>query len=72
MEFFFAGTGLIIALFFGLLFLALPIIAIIHLLQSEFRDSTTKLIWALVIFFMPFIGPILYFLIGRNQRINVS
>lgn len=66
------GSGIFLTIMLGLLFLALPLIAIIHVLVSRFRDSTTKLMWLLVIFFIPFIGAILYFIIGRNQRIKAS
>ena len=50
----------------------LSIIALFSLLKSSFKDSTTKLIWLLVILFLPVAGPILYFLIGRRQRVKIA
>ncbi|WP_372800167.1 PLD nuclease N-terminal domain-containing protein [Lutibacter sp.] len=47
----------------------IPIIALIDILRSDFKGNE-KLIWVLVILFTSFIGTILYFLIGRNQRIK--
>jgi hypothetical protein len=56
------------------LFLALPGIlwlwAIIDVLKSDFKDSINKLIWIIVIAFIPFLGAILYLLIGRSQKLK--
>lgn len=53
------------------LFLALPIIlwlwALIDCVKREFRGND-KLIWVLIIIFLPLIGSILYLAIGRKQR----
>jgi len=57
-----------------ILFLAIPfglwLGAIIDLLRSNFADSVTKLIWLIVVAFIPFLGAILYLLIGRKQKIR--
>jgi hypothetical protein len=45
------------------------IIAFIDILRSEFRGNN-KLIWLIVILFVPVIGPIAYFFIGRKQKIK--
>jgi hypothetical protein len=70
---FIGGIGLL-EIIFILIFLATPIglviWAIIDLLSSQFTDSTNKLIWALVIIFVPVIGSILYLIMGRKQKIN--
>ncbi|KAB7732184.1 hypothetical protein F5984_08240 [Rudanella paleaurantiibacter] len=58
----------IIALVVGTVLL-FPIFVLVNALQATFQDSTTKLIWVLVILFLPFFGPLLYLIIGRNQRI---
>ena len=58
-----------------LLFLLLPgvlcIIAFINILRSDFKGNN-KLIWLLVVIFVPFIGPIAYFFIGRKQKTSVK
>lgn len=55
---------------FILFFLILPIIfwviAIVDLIQRQFQDQTNKIVWALVILLIPFLGSILYLLIGRK------
>lgn len=49
--------------------LILFLIAVINVLRNRFESSTDKLVWLLVVFFIPVIGPILYFFIGRKQRV---
>ncbi|MDX5326926.1 MAG: PLDc N-terminal domain-containing protein [Bacteroidota bacterium] len=56
----FIGVGL-----FGLIF---PLIALIDILKSEFRDPTNKFIWVFVVIMTNIIGAVLYFMIGRKQR----
>jgi hypothetical protein len=46
----------------------IPLIALIDILRSEFSGNN-KLIWVLVVLFFPLIGTILYFLIGRGQKV---
>ena len=47
--------------------LALMIFAIVDLLKRQ-RTKGPKWVWALVIVFVNFIGPILYFVIGREEE----
>jgi hypothetical protein len=54
------GGGII-----GLVCFILWIIAIVQIIQSG-MDSTKKLIWILVVLFLPFIGSILWFIIGNK------
>lgn len=61
---------LIIVFIFILLPSILWIIALIDILKSDFRDTNGKIIWALVVIFLPVIGSILYFLIGKSQKIQ--
>ena len=42
--------------------------ALFDLLKSNFKDSTNKLIWLLVVFFLYAFGALLYFFIGRQQK----
>ncbi|MEI6949358.1 PLDc N-terminal domain-containing protein [Paraflavisolibacter sp. H34] len=49
--------------------LIVMIIALVDLLRSDFKGRYDKLIWVLLILFLPFLlGPILYYFIGRNQK----
>jgi hypothetical protein len=53
----------------GLLCLILWIWALVDIIQSRFREESTKVIWCLLVIFLPFIGTILYYVIGREQRL---
>jgi hypothetical protein len=50
----------------GLLVLVLDIVALIDLLGGR-GSATHKLLWFVIIFFLPVLGMILYFLIGKNS-----
>lgn len=63
------GPELLFILFLFVLPVALWIIALIDCLKSDF-EKDGKVIWVLVIVFLPILGSILYLTIGRNQRIK--
>jgi hypothetical protein len=44
------------------------ILAFIDILKNDFEGSN-KLIWLLAVIFVPLIGSIVYFVIGKKQRI---
>ncbi|MGC6429534.1 MAG: PLD nuclease N-terminal domain-containing protein [Jejuia sp.] len=46
-----------------------PLVALISILKNEFPNND-KLIWILVTLFLPLIGALLYFLIGRKNRLK--
>lgn len=43
------------------------IVALIDILKSEFKDPINKVIWLILTLILPFLGPLLYFIIGRKQ-----
>lgn len=45
------------------------IIALIDILKNKFEENN-KLVWVLVVLFFNLIGAILYFTIGRKQKIK--
>ncbi len=49
----------------GLIIVILQIIALIDVIQSS-MDNTRKIIWALVIIFIPLLGLIAYFLVKKG------
>lgn len=63
------GVWQLILIFVVLLLLLLPVVALISILKNEFKNND-KVIWILVVLFLPFIGPILYFIIGRPKRLK--
>ena len=47
----------------------LPIIALIDIVKYEFKGNN-KLIWVIIVVFLSLPGIILYYAIGRSQRIS--
>ena len=66
---FLAGMGILLTLLFIFFIILLPLIALISVLMNDFRGND-KIMWVLIIIFLPFLGSILYFLIGRDKRIT--
>lgn len=54
--------------FLGCLPLILVIAALIDILRSNFRETNTKLIWVIIVIFVPVIGSLLYFILGGSQK----
>ena len=60
--------GILFWSIFSLVLAVLPIIALINLLPNKRIENVTKLIWVLVIIFVPVIGSILFFFIGPVRK----
>lgn len=48
-----------------------PIIALIDILQNEFSGNN-KIIWVLVVLFGNFLGALLYYFMGRQQKVKIN
>lgn len=66
------GTNELIIILLGLTLLILPIVALVDLVKSDFKDSTSKIVWAIIIVFMPILGSIIYLIFSKNQKVEVS
>jgi hypothetical protein len=66
----FGGFEIYLLLVIFVLPLFLWIIAIIDLVQRKFRDSTNKIVCALVILIIPALRSILYLIIGRKGGVK--
>jgi len=51
--------------------LVLFLIAAIDILKNRFVSDVEKLIWILVVILVPLIGPTLYLVIGKKQKLNI-
>lgn len=60
------GTAIWLTLL--LLTMIFPLICLISILRNKFKNQD-KLIWVIIVIFLPFLGPLLYLIMGRNQRI---
>lgn len=63
------GTTELMLLIIPLTYFALIAFCLIDILRSDFKDSSGKLIWVLVVLLAPFLGSILYLVIGRSTRV---
>ena len=63
------STGVIILLLLVVAYFGLIIFCLLDAVKATFKDSATKIVWVLVILFAPFLGSVLYLLIGRNSKI---
>lgn len=66
---FLLGGGILITVLLVLFFALLPLVALISALMGEFPGNE-KILWVLLIIFLPFLGSVLYFIIGTGQRIR--
>jgi len=66
MGFFFGGFTL-----FTLFLMIIPIIALVDIIKSDFQGNN-KLLWVIIVLLANVLGAILYFLIGRDQKIRKS
>jgi len=69
------GVGLleliVVFVVFGLLILLpLTFFAILDVVRSDFRRDSDRILWALIVLLVPVIGPVLYYLVGRKQKIH--
>ena len=62
---------IIIILFILLIGIVPTIVALIDILKSEFKGNN-KLIWVLVVLLFNFFGAVIYFLIGKEQKIQTK
>jgi hypothetical protein len=51
----------------GLIVLILDIVAIVSLLKSR-ADTGSKILWLILIVFLPLLGMVLYFLMGPGRK----
>lgn len=68
------GTGemvfILLSLMLSMFVFIIPIlIALIDILKSEF-EGNDKIVWLLVVIFLNFLGALLYYFIGRKQKLK--
>ncbi len=47
---------------------AIWIWAMIDIITSKFKEDLMQIVWLLVVFFLPFLGVLLYLIIGRSMK----
>jgi ATP-dependent Zn protease len=64
------GIIIIIELVLIICLLILFLVSAIDILKSRFASDIEKLIWILLVIFVPVFGPIIYLCIGRKQKVK--
>ncbi len=64
------GGAELTILFLVISVLLLPVIALIDVVRNDFQRDNDKIIWVLIILFLPFLGSMAYFFVGVNQKVN--
>lgn len=59
-----------IFLLIGLVIFSLWVWSIVDIIQSDFQRDLDKIIWLIVVLTLHFLGSILYYFFGREQKIN--
>lgn len=62
----------ILALLIGIAVFALWIWALVDIIRSSFSDIAIKVVWFLLVFFLPLIGFILYVILGKSTKVASS
>ena len=66
---FMSGVWSILLIVIAIACVITTIIALVDILKSEFRGHD-KIVWLLVILFLNFFEAILYFIMGRQQKVS--
>lgn len=54
-------------LFIGVGAFGFWVYALIDIVTDAYKNDTDKIIWFLLVFFLPFLGTILYFFVGKDK-----
>jgi hypothetical protein len=72
MEMLVPDIGLVVFTIIGFALLAVWVLTIVDVYKGDFRSPSERPLWLLLVLFAPFIGIILYMLIGRRNKINYN
>lgn len=72
MDLIIPGHGVILWQLSGLLLIAIWVYVIFDCLRSEFVEPNQKLIWVIVIVFVPFFGPLMYLGLSKKGKAKRS
>ncbi|HEV8284905.1 MAG TPA: PLD nuclease N-terminal domain-containing protein [Chitinophagaceae bacterium] len=66
----FTGLGLIFFMAVAIAVLAIWIWTLLDIIKDHSKNSVEKLVWILLVIFFPFLGTLLYVIIGRSRKTN--
>lgn len=67
MDLLLPGGALFIWTIFSFAAFALSIFAVIKIVSNEKFETNEKIMWLLIVFFMPVFGPIIYFFVRSRE-----
>lgn len=50
----------------GLIILIIDVLAVIDIVKSN-KDTEKKILWIIAVVFLPILGPVLYYFIGKSK-----
>lgn len=53
----------------GIIGTIIYVFTLVDVLRSRFHTGTDKLIWVLIVIFLPLLGTVLWFMIGRGKAV---
>lgn len=61
-----------VLLFYGMIIgvFVLWLWALLDIITSKFQETIIQIVWLLAVFFLPFVGVILYLLIGKSMKVS--
>ena len=62
----------VVGLLIGVAVFAVWIWALVDIIRSDFKDIGIKIVWFLLVFFIPFLGFILYVILGTSTKLSQS
>ncbi|MFC5191630.1 PLD nuclease N-terminal domain-containing protein [Algoriphagus aquatilis] len=72
MDLIIPGYGLMLWQLSGLLLIGLWVYTLFDCLRSEFVEPNQKLIWVILIVFVPFLGPLMYLGLSKKGKVKRS
>lgn len=60
---------LVVILVVAVFVIVIPLWALVDIVRSKF-EGNMQLIWVIIVVFLSFLGAILYFAMGKNQKIQ--
>ena len=48
----------------------LMVFCLIDIIRSDFKDGTVKILWIICVLVAPFLGSVIYLVIGRTQKVR--
>ncbi len=69
MDLLLPNTALIFWTVITLLFFLFSVIAIIHIVSNKNTEAPYKLMWVIIVLFIPFVGSLLYFIFRKKKPV---